>query len=176
MYLIAGLGNPGEKYARTRHNAGFILFDEMLPNAKWKKSRTGALVCKDEYFGEEVLFVKPQNFMNLSGESISSLARKKGIQPENIIVVADDIYFDVGEIRVRKKGSAGGHNGMKSIIECLGTECFPRIKVGVGKKPDSKDLANFVLEKLSKEELIVLKGVVGDVEDRIRKIFRDNLA
>ena len=140
-YIIAGLGNPGAKYEMTRHNAGFLAIDmlAMKQNKEIKRLKFHALTCDAEIEGKKCLLMKPQTFMNNSGEAIGEAAKFYKIPPQNIIVLSDDISLDVGKIRIRRKGSAGGHNGLKSIIAHLGSEDFPRVKIGVGKKPQLKE-------------------------------------
>lgn len=155
MYVIAGLGNPGSKYEKTRHNAGFQVIDRLAAkyhiDMNMKKHRavcgTGAIE------GKKVLLVKPQTYMNLSGESIREvLDFYKVDAEEEFLVIYDDISLKPGQLRIRKKGSAGGHNGIKNIIQHLGTQEFPRIKVGVGEKPEGYDLADYVLGRFSGED------------------------
>ncbi|MEG0961457.1 MAG: aminoacyl-tRNA hydrolase [Lachnospiraceae bacterium] len=153
MYVIAGLGNPTAKYEKTRHNVGFDVIDMLAEkyNIKIKEHKHKALCGTGIIQGEKVLLVKPQTFMNLSGESIGAILNFYKIEPQsNFIVVYDDISLEPGKLRIRKKGSAGGHNGMKSIIAHVGTQEFPRIKVGVGEKPAGFDLADYVLGHFSK--------------------------
>lgn len=170
MYLIAGLGNPTKTYEGTRHNVGFDMID-VLGNkfgidVTTKKHK--ALVGRGIIEGMRVILAKPQTYMNLSGESIREIADFYKIEPENIIIIYDDISLDVGRLRIRKKGSAGGHNGIKNIIAHLGTQEFPRIKVGIGEKPEGWNLADYVLSKYSKEEQKALdeasEGVIGAVK------------
>ena len=154
MYIIAGLGNPGGKYDNTRHNAGFrvmdILADRMGILVEEKKHK--ALCGRGVLEGQKVILLKPQTFMNLSGESIRAAADFYKVEPENVLVVYDDISLEPGQLRIRAKGSAGGHNGMKNIIAHLGTQEFPRVKVGIGEKPKGMDLADYVLSCFSKGE------------------------
>ena len=154
MYIIAGLGNPGGKYDNTRHNAGFrvmdILADRMGILVEEKKHK--ALCGRGVLEGQKVILLKPQTFMNLSGESIRAAADFYKVDPENVLVVYDDISLEPGQLRIRAKGSAGGHNGMKNIIAHLGTQEFPRVKVGIGEKPKGMDLADYVLSCFSKGE------------------------
>lgn len=165
MIIIAGLGNPGKEYNNTRHNAGFMTVDALAKkygievNSKEHK----ALVGKGIIEGQKVILAKPQTFMNLSGESIRALCDfyKPDVTTE-LIVIYDDITLDVGSIRVRKKGSAGGHNGMKSIIAHLGTEGFGRVRVGIGEKPEKMDLADWVLGHFSKADLETMDGGICD--------------
>ena len=153
-YIIAGLGNPGSKYAKTRHNAGFMAVDLLAKNEgfEFKKAKFHALIADEYIAGTRCLVMKPQTMMNLSGEAILEAANYYNIPDEKIIIIYDDVSLDVGKIRVRRKGSAGGHNGIKSIISCLGSEDFPRVKIGVGKKPSPEyDMVNWVLGEIPKE-------------------------
>ena len=154
MYLIAGLGNPTKEYDKTRHNAGFAVIDTLADKYRIDVSekKHKALCGKGVIEGRKVLLVKPQTFMNLSGESIRAAVDYYKIEPEDIIVIYDDISLDPGQLRIRLKGSAGGHNGIKNIIAHLGTQEFPRIKVGVGAKPPRMDLADYVLSRFSPDE------------------------
>lgn len=165
MYIIAGLGNPGKQYAQTRHNVGFdtidILADKYNISVDTKKHK--ALCGKGMIEGQKVVLAKPQTFMNLSGESVRELVDFYKIDPEEeLIVIYDDISLEPGKIRIRKKGSAGGHNGIKNIIAQLGTQNFQRVKVGVGEKPKGWDLADYVLGHFSKED----RGLVDDALKR----------
>ena len=154
MHLIVGLGNPTKQYEGTRHNVGFDVIDMLADryNISVDGRKGRALVGKGIIEGQKVLLVKPQTYMNLSGESVRELSDYYKIPAENIIVIYDDISLDVGQLRIRKKGSAGGHNGIKNIIANLGTDVFPRIKIGVGEKPKKYDLADYVLGHFSKED------------------------
>lgn len=154
-WIIAGLGNPGLAYANTRHNAGFMGLDELAKmcgidiNTKKFKGCCGDGIVS----GERCLLLRPETFMNLSGEAVSAAADFYKIPPENVVVMYDDITLPPGKLRIRRKGSAGGHNGMKSIIALLGTDEFPRIRIGVGAKPrPDYDLADWVLSKFSEED------------------------
>lgn len=154
MYLIAGLGNPTKEYDKTRHNVGFsiidVLADQYRIDVSEKKHK--ALCGRGAIEGQKVILVKPQTFMNLSGESIREVVDYYKIEAEDIIIIYDDISLEPGQLRIRLKGSAGGHNGIKNIIAHLGSQEFPRIKVGVGAKPPRMDLADYVLSRFSKEE------------------------
>ena len=154
MFVIAGLGNPGSRYERTRHNVGFQVIDRLA--AKYgieisqKKHR--ALCGVGTMEGYKVLLMKPQTYMNLSGESVREVMDFYRVDPEEeFLVIYDDISLEPGQLRIRKKGSAGGHNGIRNIIQHLGTQVFLRIKVGVGGKPDGYDLADYVLRHFEKE-------------------------
>lgn len=163
MYLIAGLGNPGRQYEMTRHNIGFHTIDYIADRlgVKVKKLKYKAIYGDAEINGEKVLLVKPQTYMNNSGESIIDFVNFFKIPVENVIIISDDISLDTGRIRVRGKGSAGGHNGLKSIIYHLNSDQFPRVRIGVG-APQHKDydLADFVLGRFTKEEIPVLEDAI----------------
>lgn len=160
MYLIAGLGNPGREYENTRHNAGFASIDRLAEknhiSIDMKKFQA---LCGTGYIGgQKVLLLKPQTYMNLSGESLRAACDFFKVDPEQeLIVIYDDISLAPGQLRIRAKGSAGGHNGIKSIISHLGTQVFLRVKVGVGEKPQGWDLADYVLGHFSKEEQQVMQ-------------------
>ncbi len=150
-FMIVGLGNPGQKYVRTRHNAGFMAIDLLAERSgvKIDKKQKNALIADALVGGERCLLVKPQTFMNLSGEAVVPLAQYYKIPYENIIVIFDDIEFNVGKLRIKRHGSHGGHNGIKNIIALSGSEAFPRVKIGVGKKPNPEyDLKDWVLGKI----------------------------
>ncbi|MBQ8546712.1 MAG: aminoacyl-tRNA hydrolase [Clostridia bacterium] len=154
-HIIVGLGNPGEKYTFTRHNAGFLAVDYLCQKIGFKcdRVRFKSLCGEATINGVRALVLKPQTFMNASGEAIKEASDFYKISPENIIVISDDASFNVGKLRIRKNGSAGGHNGLKSVIECLNSDKFPRIKLGVGQKPHPEyDIADWVLARLPKEE------------------------
>ena len=155
MYIIAGLGNPGKEYENTRHNIGFDVIDRLAEeeNIAVMESKHKALIGKGYVAGQKVILAKPQTFMNLSGESIREIVDYYKVDDTaELIVISDDISLDVGQIRIRKKGSAGGHNGIKNIIANLGTDRFMRVKVGVGEKPKNWDLADYVLSPFTKDE------------------------
>ena len=160
MFVIAGLGNPSLRYDGTRHNIGFDVVDMLAKKyrIRVKDKKHKALCGMGVIEGQKVLLVKPQTFMNLSGESIGAVLNFYKLQPEtDLIVVYDDISLVSGRLRIRKKGSAGGHNGMKNIISHLGTQEFGRIKIGVGEKPQDWDLADYVLSRPSKKERTLMK-------------------
>ena len=151
-WMVVGLGNPGSQYEKTRHNVGFRSIELLAGKLRTKIDRLKfkALIRSVDFKGQKLLLVEPQTFMNLSGGAVSALASYYKVKPERILVIFDDISLPVGRIRVRKDGSAGGHNGIKSIIQSLGTDQFPRVKVGVGAKPHPDyDLADWVLSKFS---------------------------
>lgn len=155
MYIIAGLGNPSREYAHTRHNAGFDTIDILADknNISVDTVKFKALIGKGMIGAKKVILVKPQTYMNLSGESLREIVAYFKTDPASeLIVIYDDIDLDPGNIRIRKNGSAGGHNGMKSIINCLGTQEYMRIRIGVGEKPKGYDLADYVLSHFSPDE------------------------
>ena len=162
MYIIAGLGNPESKYDKTRHNIGFRLIDELAVRngITFSDRKHNGLVGKGIISGEKVILLKPLTYKNLSGECVGPAADYYKVEPENVIILFDDISLDVGRIRIRKKGSAGGHNGIKSIIAHLGSENFLRLKFGVGDKPKEMDLADYVLGRFSsQDEATVSEGI-----------------
>jgi PTH1 family peptidyl-tRNA hydrolase len=154
-HLVVGLGNPGATYEGTRHNAGFVAVDRMAERAgvRIDRAKFDALVAEGMLGEVRVLFMKPQTFMNLSGKAVKAAADFYKIPPANVLVFVDDISFAPGNLRIRRSGSAGGHNGLKSIEGCLGTKDYPRFKLGVGQKPTPEyDLADWVLGKMGKED------------------------
>ena len=160
MYIIAGLGNPTLQYEGTRHNVGFDVIDTLADkyNISVDARKSRAFIGKGMIEGQKVILVKPQTYMNLSGESIRGLVDYYKIDVEHeLLVIYDDISLDVGQLRIRKKGSAGGHNGIKNIIAQLGTDTFQRIKVGVGEKPKGYDLAAYVLGHFHGEDLELME-------------------
>ena len=173
MYLIAGLGNPGKEYVNTRHNAGFMTIDRLseLFDIDVSAKKLNGLIGKGVIDGKKVILAKPQTFMNSSGDCIAPL--NEYFKPDKLIVVYDDITLDVGGIRVRKAGSSGGHNGMKSIIQRLGTEEFERVRVGIGEKPPRMDLADWVLGHFKKEDEEPLKAAIDDAVTALRMMLND---
>ncbi len=164
-HMIVGLGNPGKEYAFTRHNTGFLALDYISDkcSVRINRSKFKALVGEAVFGERRVLLVQPQTFMNNSGEAVAEAASFYKIPPENIIVIFDDISLPVGRMRIRKSGSAGGHNGIKSIISHLGSDAFPRIKIGIGEKPHPEtELADWVLSTFTKEEQKVLFEKFGN--------------
>ncbi|MBQ9737370.1 MAG: aminoacyl-tRNA hydrolase [Clostridia bacterium] len=178
MYIIAGLGNPGRKYVGTRHNMGFEALDAVA--AKYdidiKKAKFNALYGEGMIEGEKVILVKPQTFMNLSGEAIREFKSMYKTEADKIIIIYDDVSLPVGKLRIRPKGSAGGHNGIKNIIYQLNTDEFPRIKIGVGspEHPDY-DLVDYVLGKFTKTEVKQLVPVAVSVADAVGEIIKNGI-
>ncbi|MBQ2863824.1 MAG: aminoacyl-tRNA hydrolase [Clostridia bacterium] len=177
-YLVVGLGNPGSEYSSTRHNAGFIAIDCIArkSNCNINRAKFKGLCADTSIGGKRVLLLKPQTYMNLSGESVLEAVEFYKIPTENIIVLCDDVNFDVGTTRIRAKGSDGGQKGMRSIIKCLGTDNIKRIKLGVGKKPTPEyDMADWVLSKFTSDEQIKLQSVAENVYDAVTLILSDSI-
>ena len=187
MLVIVGLGNPDDKYQGTRHNVGFDVIDLLAEkyNIAVDTKKHRAYIGKGIIGGQKVILAKPQTYMNLSGESVRSLVEYYKVDPETeLLIIFDDISLDVGQLRIRKKGSAGGHNGIKNIIANLGTSVFQRIKVGVGEKPKGYDLADYVLGLFSKEDRELIKEgfecaaeavamiTVGEIDQAMNKYNR----
>ena len=168
MYLVVGLGNPGRQYESTRHNMGFDTVDYLVEEYKVPQGgvKFNAMYGKGRIEGQPVILMKPLSYMNLSGESLREIIDFYKLNPaEELIVIYDDISLDVGKLRIRAKGSAGGHNGIKNIIVQLGTQEVTRIKIGVGEKPAKMDLADYVLGRFSKEE----QPIIRESADRARE-------
>ena len=178
MFLIAGLGNPGRQYEKTRHNMGFDTIDELIERHRIPQGGIAhkAMYGKGMIAGEKVLAVKPLTYMNLSGEAIREYVNYYKMDPETeLIVIYDDFDLEPGQIRIRKKGSAGGHNGIKSIIAQIGTQNFYRVKVGVGAKPKGWDLADYVLGRFSSEERELVDKAICDAADAVEMILKDGI-
>ncbi len=178
MYLIVGLGNPGRQYENTKHNVGFDTVDYLIeeyhiPQAGVKHK---AMYGKGVIAGQKVLAAKPLTYMNLSGEAVRELVDYYKIDPETeLIVLYDDISLEPGQIRIRKKGSAGGHNGIKNIIAQIGTDVFPRVKIGVGEKPKNWDLADYVLSPFGKEERAAVDEAIVKAAKAVEMIVQEEI-
>ena len=175
-HIIVGLGNVGKEYDNTRHNAGFIAIDALAEKCGVRIDRVKfhALVSEATVAGKRVLLMKPTTYMNNSGAAIGEAAAFYKIPPENVIVLHDEISFDVGVIRIRRKGSAGGHNGLKSIIAHLSSDAFPRVKIGVGKKPNPEyDMADWVLSKFTSDEEKTLNTSIENSYDAVCLMLSD---
>ncbi len=173
-YLIVGLGNPGDKYKLTRHNAGFMVLDHLAEkyHARIDRARFHALCGEATIGSHRVLLVKPQTMMNASGLAVQEAAAFYKIDPAHILVISDDIAQDVGKMRVRRKGSAGGQKGLNDIIKCLGTDSFPRLRMGVGAKPHPDfDLADWVLSNFTPAELELLRASFDCAAQGILKVL-----
>lgn len=178
MYLIAGLGNPGRKYEATRHNMGFDTVDELIDRHGIPGSGTkfDAMYGKGRIAAEPAVLLKPLLYMNLSGRPVRAMCDYYKADPEkDLIVIYDDIDLSPGQIRIRKKGSAGGHNGMKDIISHLGTQNFIRVRIGVGQKPQGWDLADYVLGRFSGEERKIIDQAVERAADAVEMILKEGV-
>ena len=176
MYIIVGLGNPGKDYKNTRHNIGFDVIDVIADKANISvmEKKHKALVGKGVVAGQKVILAKPQTYMNLSGESVRSLLDYYKVdETDELIVISDDISLPPGQIRIRKKGSAGGHNGLKNIIAHLGHDSFHRIKMGVGEKPKGFDLADYVLGHFDKTDRAIMDAAALDAVAAIEMILTE---
>lgn len=177
QYLLAGLGNPGPEYERTRHNAGFRIVDAAGRKwgVEWKPWQKLGEYGRVSVAGNDVFLLKPHTYMNLSGQAVSGLARFYKIPPERVIVCFDDVSLDVGKLRLRGSGSAGGQKGMKHIIEQLGTDKIARLRLGIGPKPEKFDLVNFVLGKFSREEEKLLEPALERAVCALECYFQNGL-
>lgn len=174
-YIVVGLGNPDRKYENTRHNAGFIMIDFIADKIGVKINRVKfkSLVGEGNIGGSKVLLMKPSTYMNNSGEAVIEAMKFYKIPPENVIVLLDDINLDVGKMRIRSKGSDGGQKGMRSIIYLSGKDNFPRVKIGIGKKPNPEyDLASWVLSKFTKNELATLGKIAENSYEAVELIIQ----
>ena len=174
MYIIVGLGNPKKEYENTRHNIGFDVIDKLAEQEDIAvlEKKHKAIIGKGYIAGQKCILAKPQTYMNLSGESVRELIDYYKVdETEELIVISDDISLDVGQLRIRKKGSAGGHNGLKNIIAHLGHDAFNRVKMGVGEKPKGYDLADYVLGHFTKDERVIMDKAAERAADAIRMII-----
>lgn len=171
-YVVAGLGNPGSRYADNRHNAGFKALDLLAKEEsfEFKKLKFKALIADEVINGKRCLIMKPQTMMNLSGDAIYDAVQYYNIPDENVIILFDDVTLDIGKTRIRRKGSAGGHNGIKSIISALGSEEFPRVKIGVGKKPPEWDMKDWVLSDFPKADEEALNSALKNSVEALKLI------
>jgi PTH1 family peptidyl-tRNA hydrolase len=176
-WLIVGLGNPGAAYEQTRHNLGFMLVDRLASetNSLVKREECRALLGRAEIENRTVELVKPQTYMNLSGESLSCLLKKPERDAKRLVVVTDDLALPLGKIRLRSKGSAGGHNGLKSIINCLRTEEFIRLRIGIQPEHPLADAKRFVLEKFSKTDFETVEKILEESAAAARAVIRDGV-
>lgn len=177
MYIIVGLGNPGRDYENTRHNIGFDVIDRLADqeNIGVLEKKHKAVIGKGVIAGEKCILAKPQTFMNLSGESVRALLDYYKVdETTSLIVISDDVSLDVGQIRIRKKGSAGGHNGLKNIIANLGHDTFMRVKMGVGEKPRGWDLADYVLGHFPPREREAMDEAAERAADAIRMMIAED--
>jgi len=177
LTLVVGLGNPGRRYERTRHNVGFMVVDALRARAGDPAEREAAhsLVSRAAFGDREVALAKPLLFMNRSGRAVQALLAKQGGEVGGLLVVADDFHLDFGVLRVRRGGSHGGHNGLRSIIEALGTQEFARLRIGIGAAPAGEDPADYVLEGFGRDEVARIPDVVGDAADCVTRALTEGL-
>lgn len=177
MIVIAGLGNPGSKYSETRHNVGFDVIDRLAQenNIRVNRLRFKALTGEGFIGTEKVLLVKPSTYMNNSGESIREVMEFYKLEPDKLLVIVDDIDIEFASIRLKKKGSAGSHNGLKSIIYHIQKDNFPRLKIGIGKKPPYYDLADFVLSKFTSEERKLVDKAILKASEAAQEFVRSGI-
>jgi len=177
MYLIIGLGNPEEEYSKTRHNMGFNTINKLAEqyNIEISRSKYQGLYENAIIEGQKVILVKPQTYMNLSGECVRQFVDFYKIEKENIIIIYDDMDFEPGQVKVRKKGQAGGHNGMKSIIQNLGTDEFPRIRIGIGRPEHNGDEINYVIGAIPEEEIPKLNEGIEKAKEAVIEILRNGI-
>lgn len=178
MHIIFGLGNPGKGYENTRHNAGFMVLDSLATryDARFRRGwRTKVRHCLVHAEAQELYLVKPQSFMNRSGEVVASVLRRKDCGLDNVIVVVDDVDIPLTRIRVRARGSAGGHNGLKSVIQAVGSENFTRVRVGIGRAEGAHDLRDFVLSDFSAEERLNAKEAFSRAADAVLAIVNEGV-
>lgn len=177
-WLVVGLGNPGENYARTRHNVGFRALDALAQTlgVKVDRAKFRGLYGQGTWRGQKLVLLKPQTFMNSSGLSVMDAARFYKLPPERVLVIFDDISLKVGRLRIRADGSAGGHNGIKSIIGCLNSQSFPRVKIGVGAKPHPDyDLADWVLSNFPADEDKLIDAAAGHAADAALELIENGV-
>ncbi len=178
MRFVVGLGNPGERYRRTRHNVGFMVVDALLARAGAGRGWEEALaqVASARLAGEAALLAKPLTFMNRSGAAVERLLALHGGSPQDLLVVVDDVALELGRLRVRERGSHGGHNGLRSIIEVLGSEEFPRVRVGIRRGEVQGDLAEYVLDAFPAEDVLVVQEAVERAADAVECVLREGSA
>ena len=177
MYLIVGLGNPEKEYANTRHNMGFNVINKIANEYKVEvnENKFEGLFWMGQIEGEKVILLKPQTYMNDSGRSVIKFKNFYKIPEENVLVIYDDIDLEPAKIRIRKKGSPGTHNGMKSVTECLATQNFPRVRVGIGSPEYKEDLINYVIGKISKEEALRLDEGVEKAKEAVIEFIKNGI-
>jgi PTH1 family peptidyl-tRNA hydrolase len=176
-WLVVGLGNPGAQYEKTRHNLGFMLIDELARqfNTQVKRVECRSLIGQTSFENQTIELVKPQTFMNLSGEAVACLLKKESRSSKNTIVITDDLALPLGKIRLRGKGSAGGHNGLKSLIECVHTDEFIRLRIGIQPEHPISEAVRFVLDDFSRNDLETIEKVLEQSAEAIRTVITDGL-
>jgi peptidyl-tRNA hydrolase, PTH1 family len=177
LKLIVGLGNPGYEYQLTPHNLGFMAVDRLaeICRAEFSRREARASVAFGRFHGEQVILAKPQTFMNLSGVSVSGLLRSLNVPLDDLVILVDDVDLPLGALRIRRKGSAGGHNGLKSIIGSLETDCFTRIRMGAGPEHPAGDLVSYVLNPFRKEDMESVAGMVEQAVQAVRVILKEGV-
>lgn len=177
MWLIVGLGNPGARYESTRHNCGFMVVEELAlrVQAQFKERESEALIARANIEGQRVLLAKPQTFMNESGIAVSGLKRKYDVALDEVLVITDELALPLGTIRLRRSGSAGGHNGLKSIIARLGSDEFPRLRLGIGSDHPFDDAADYVLGEFSRREREVLPTMIDRAADAVEDLLKTGI-
>ncbi len=177
LKLIVGLGNPGYEYHLTPHNLGFMAVDRLaeICRAEFSRREARASVAFARFHGEQVILAKPQTFMNLSGVSVSGLLRSLNVPLDDLVILVDDVDLPLGALRIRRKGSAGGHNGLKSIIGALETDCFTRIRMGAGPEHPAGDLVSYVLNPFRKEDMESVAGMVEQAVQAVRVILKEGV-
>jgi PTH1 family peptidyl-tRNA hydrolase len=175
MRVVVGLGNPGDRYRRTRHNVGFMVVDALAARAGAPRAHeeAAAWVAEARVSGEPVLLVKPMTFMNRSGVAVEPILATRALSPQDLVVVLDDVALPLGKLRVRERGSHGGHNGLRSLIDVLGTDDFPRVRLGIGKDEPAADLAEYVLAEFPPEDVLVVQELVGLAGDAVECLIRE---
>ncbi len=175
MKLIVGLGNPGREYLMTPHNMGFMTVDRLaeICRAEFSRREARALIASARLHGQQVVLAKPQTFMNLSGASVSGLLRSLDLSVEDLIVLVDDVDLPLGSLRIRRKGSAGGHNGLKSVIVALKTDDFTRVRMGVGPEKPIEDLVSYVLTPFREEDRETVTEMIGQAVQAVGVILRE---
>ena len=176
-YLIVGLGNPGKEFSNNRHNAGFMAVDKLAERlgVKFTRMQSNALVTKATDGDKKLILAKPRTFMNLSGQAVGALAKFYKLEKENILIVYDEVDLPFDTLRIRPEGSSGGHNGMKSIIQRLGTQEFPRLRIGVGRPKGKMDTPDHVLQDFSKDEMAILPFILDRAVNAILEFIRDGI-
>jgi PTH1 family peptidyl-tRNA hydrolase len=178
MRLVVGLGNPGERYRRTRHNIGFMVVDVLAARgatSRWSLEADAA-IAETELGGEPILLLKPQTFMNRSGLAVERLLRREGGAPSDVVTILDDVALEFGTLRIRERGSHGGHNGLRSLIDVLGSEEIPRVRVGIRKGEEPEALADYVLSVFPEEDVLAVQDLVGWAADGVECVLREGVS
>lgn len=173
MYMLVGLGNPGKDYAKTRHNIGFIFLDYLAEkfNLSFKQSRWQAEITKETLWGRQVILLKPLTYMNRSGQAVGEACRYHHIEPSEMLVIHDDLDLELGKIKLVTNRGTGGHNGIRSIVEHLGTRDFMRIRVGIGRPRTKEEVSNYVLNRFAPEEQVLIQQTLENIEEAVQLVF-----